>query len=380
MWFDFLSKILLFIYIMCLPIALLRPFNFDFRVNRAQWIGGGNGIDFSDQGMLISEKPPRRLHDVLTRGRGLTLEVWVKPRNASQMGPATILSYSRSPARRNFALGQSQQNLVVRIRTTHTDLNAMHPQLELAGVFESGRSIHIAATYDFIETCVYINGKPVVCDDTVGGSFDNWDPSYQLVLGNEVTGNRPWLGQIFYAGIYDRALSGAEIAASFNDRGETKAPSDRGANRPPRAALRYVFDAPLASLLGNERSNPVSVPLFVPARLPETKRFLSFDVANPLTVIIDKDDIFWNVIGFIPLGFLGFRLLRRRGRQTFSAVSLLLAIGFFVSFGFESLQHFLPTRHSSIVDIVTNLGGLAVGILMARLSFLFDRSVSNHIG
>jgi VanZ family protein len=44
-----------------------------------------------------------------------------------------------------------------------------------------------------------------------GGLRMDWDKSFPLVIGNEIGGQRPWLGNLRYVGIYDRALSRQEI-------------------------------------------------------------------------------------------------------------------------------------------------------------------------
>lgn len=42
-------------------------------------------------------------------------------------------------------------------------------------------------------------------------SLSNWDPTYPLLLGNELEGDRPWNGQISDVQIYDQQLAPAEI-------------------------------------------------------------------------------------------------------------------------------------------------------------------------
>ena len=48
----------------------------------------------------------------------------------------------------------------------------------------------------------------------------DWNTTYPLVIANETDGSRPWLGEIRYVGIYDRALDLKEISsASVRQRG-----------------------------------------------------------------------------------------------------------------------------------------------------------------
>jgi glycopeptide antibiotics resistance protein len=46
-------------------------------------------------------------------------------------------------------------------------------------------------------------------------NFRNWDPRFSLQIGNEATGDKPWLGKIYLAALYNRALSRDEIARHF---------------------------------------------------------------------------------------------------------------------------------------------------------------------
>jgi hypothetical protein len=48
-------------------------------------------------------------------------------------------------------------------------------------------------------------------------TLDSWDPDYLFLLGNETTLNRPWLGKLFFVGLYDRALTAAEVRSQFQE-------------------------------------------------------------------------------------------------------------------------------------------------------------------
>ena len=49
----------------------------------------------------------------------------------------------------------------------------------------------------------------------VAGTLSNWSDSFPLVLANEVTGERPWLGTFYLVAIYDRALTAKEVTRNF---------------------------------------------------------------------------------------------------------------------------------------------------------------------
>ena len=49
----------------------------------------------------------------------------------------------------------------------------------------------------------------------LGSDFSNWDPAFPFQLGNEASLDRPWLGKIYLAAIYDRVLSSEEIDSHY---------------------------------------------------------------------------------------------------------------------------------------------------------------------
>jgi len=70
------------------------------------------------------------------------------------------------------------------------------------------------------KAALYVDGAVVATGD-IGGDVSNWDPALRLALGNELTQDRPWLGQLHRVAIYSRALDVGEIsryAKSGRDR------------------------------------------------------------------------------------------------------------------------------------------------------------------
>lgn len=78
-------------------------------------------------------------------------------------------------------------------------------------------------------------------------------------------------------------------------------------------------------------------------------------------------DILINVLGYIPFGALIiFSLYPRLGKL--SALMIACISGFGMSWAMESLQFFLPSRITSILDIATNGLGTLLGALFATFS------------
>ncbi len=142
-------------------------------------------------------------------------EVWVSPANTSQHGPARIVTMSPGTAVRNFTLGQEAESYVTRITSSET-VEIGLPALDTPrGDVVSGLSTHLLVTRSAAGLRrFYVNG--VLRSETpLGGSLGVWG-DYPLALANEVTGERPWLGEFFLTAIYSRALTPEEVSRNFS--------------------------------------------------------------------------------------------------------------------------------------------------------------------
>src|SRR6201999_3261687 len=77
---------------------------------------------------------------------------------------------------------------------------------------------HVVLTYDPINgRQIYVNGVNAgVPDPQKGGTLSNWDSTFALVLGNEVSGDRSWQGLIKFVAIHSRAMSAAQVLQNYN--------------------------------------------------------------------------------------------------------------------------------------------------------------------
>ena len=89
-------------------------------------------------------------------------------------------------------------------------------------------------------------------------------------------------------------------------------------------------------------------------------------VHAPWPLWITTEDVLFNVLAYLPLGFLvTLGLLHRRHAALAVTAGILLCA--LLSFLMESVQQFLPTRIASNVDLLVNTLGAAVGALLAPL-------------
>jgi hypothetical protein len=147
-----------------------------------------------------------------------SIEVWASPANITQT-KANIVSYSGSDTTRDVTLGQNAVQYQAQTRSSKTDTNGNPPLLtSMTGAFAQAALQHIVLTYDPVNgQKVYVNGQFTGdVDPNGGGSLANWDNTFALVLGNETTGDRQWLGEIRFLAIHDSALTPAQVLQNFN--------------------------------------------------------------------------------------------------------------------------------------------------------------------
>jgi VanZ like family len=306
----------------------LEPFDWEVPrqvPNHAERLAGG-GWRFAEPGIVIGQAP----HDWLEAAENaetLEISLLVRPLLEAQAGPARMLTLSRDTHVRNLTLGQEDDDLLVRLRTRDTDLNGIGADGAVArvdDVFRGGVWTRIDLRIEPGALSVSVDGAPALHAELPGAVLKTWDWALDLALGNEMTCDRPWLGEIRQAVI--------------------KAPGERQRDY---ASTKGV-DVPAACwVIGYP-------PAIVPFRL-----FLAADAAR-------------NVVMYLPLGFLVGVLLPSTGRRAFAGGLLVVLC---VSVLLEVAQLFVASRFPSIDDTIANAAGGALGL---GLAFWLSRSAERQ--
>lgn len=273
------------------------------------------GIRFEGLGIARTAAQPDWVAAAM-RAQELEVELEVRALSPEQDGPARIMTLSTDPQRRNLTIGQQGADLIVRLRTPASDLNGTvdgEPVARVPDVFRTLRWSTIRLQIEPGRLELAVDGKLAVRKSLPADPFAGWNEFYPLALGNELTKNRPWLGEIRRAVV----RAGSE-EIDYASSPELEAP-----------AHFWLFWA--------------------------TPRLIPFADPNPRDTIA-------NIALFVPLGVLiGAWLGRRRGRRAQWRAILLFAA---ISAGFETLQLFVPARQPSIDDVIANTLGGALGLLL----------------
>ncbi|MAX23562.1 MAG: hypothetical protein CMJ19_03570 [Phycisphaeraceae bacterium] len=192
-----------------------NPLNLSIQnTNNVNWIEGG-GLEFESATSAVSDSGADKIYSALTATNKMTLEVKFKTNSIDQTGPANIVSFSNDAYARNFTFAQSQQEYLMRLRTSTTSDNGSE-SINSSDVLDTENVQHVVMTYDGQHIKLYRNGSttPEVTAAREG-TFD-WNNAYRLILGNEEGGSNPWLGKLYRFTIYDQALNSLQVKDIFD--------------------------------------------------------------------------------------------------------------------------------------------------------------------
>jgi len=328
-----------------LMIAGLWPFNF-FPPNHASWLQGRNGLHFNRFGEIYSPGAW-----IAHPGNDFTIELWLASnREYHSFNP--ILTIDHPDSSQNFMVAQFRSNLIVEGQFENDQRSVISQRLWIDDALRDGQPLFLTVTSSSSQgTTVYIDGVlehaypklKVLATDLSG----------QLLLGHAFSGHQSWSGDVFGLAYYERPLSAAEVAAQYQVWQQAKAHDSIAG-----AVGLYPFDEQGGELVHN-RANGLP-DLVLPKEFHVFhKAVLEFPRHPNRSDLLDGVE---NVIGFIPFGLLAM-IYFREVRNNSSGKSFLAAVilGGLTSLVIEVLQIYLPTRDSSLLDLINNFVGSALG-------------------
>src|SRR6202166_1571515 len=182
------------------------------------WAGGW-GITVGAGGKAqASTSSSSKIYNLIQATGEFSVEAWVAPALVA-VDKSYMVSYSGGDMVRNFTLAQTNQSYDFMMRSSNSVLNGT-PQLQTpaAAMLLQASLQHVVLTYDPVNgRQIYVNGvSSNVPDPQKGGTISNWDNTFALVLGNEVSDDRSWQGLIKFVAIHSRAMSAVQVLQNFN--------------------------------------------------------------------------------------------------------------------------------------------------------------------
>jgi len=303
----------------------------------------------------------------------LTLEISARPSCQFKWGLGLLVALCDQNDSIKLLLAQWKTHLVIRT-FFFPSKRGSYTEIGLKDVLIHDQTSFITVTSDESKTVLYVNGQMNREVANISLFPRNTDFSvYRLYFGNDLSLAHPWSGELHGFALYDRALTPAEAAASFIQwSGAAAHPLSMDRSK---AIVRYAFDTTISledgmtvrDLAGGRN------PLLVSATIPFKKPLLDH---SPLRSNGTMDTIV-NLLGFIPFGVFFACWFSQVARRTpFWSCAAAVACGFLVSLFIEVQQSFMPTRSSSLNDLICNTVGTILGAALFRCALSCGRRLS----
>ncbi len=293
----------------------------------------------------------------------ITIEILLLPEAESYKYVARIMSLYDVQNRENFFISQWRSQFG--IDTIKADRET-YRHLGINNVLLKGQKKLMTITSDAQGTTIYTNG-------TVTKTFPRYRIlpegqllSGRLLLGNSPTGKPAWNGILSGIALYNRALTNDAVFQNYDSW--TKDDSSPLLSQQGLVAL-YLFNEGTGNAVHDRTGHGLD--LYIPAVFdPPKKIFLVTPWETFRFTWSHVSDAIINIIGFMPLGFFVFSFLLQVTRLNKKLLFTTTALtGSIISLIIEIAQAYLPTRHSSLLDVLTNTLGTVLGILLCNLFF-----------
>jgi VanZ family protein len=345
----------------------LRPFNFR-PSNGATWLKTENGINFQNYGIVYG---PSELKDFeqlpsFAKQEPISIEIWLTPGSDGHDRFSCIFSLYDGKDREIISLSQAKSLLNISKYKKPGKRGLTYNWRWLKNTFFKGQRRFLSITSDKSGTTVYLDGKRVKKYRNYSLMFSKYlAPVGCMIIGNNLSGTKPWTGKIYGLAIYNHALSQKQIVEHFE---KWKGNAASSLLKEKDIIALYPMDEQNGQIIHN--AVPNNFHLSIPARFKILKKnFLKLSGDALKLNGSSLRDMRINILGFMPLGFLAYLVLN--AHQIFSKtaswrlMTLAVVAGAAISLIVEILQAFLPTRNSSLTDLIFNTVGTGLGIILA---------------
>jgi len=289
-----------------------------------------NSLRFAAPGIAATTNPPVWI-DEAKRTHKLNVRIQLKTSIVNQSGPARIFTLSADQRERNLTIAQDKDDLILRLRTPLTDNNGLikdKPIIRVDNIFETGGWLDIQLSIESGKLCLISGDQRKNCRTISETPLANWNSSYRLALGNELTNNRPWLGEIREATVMTGDI-----------------------------AINYIG------------SDKIAVPRLF---------YMSSHRPPSLVPLVNSNlrDVVQNIFMYMPFGFILAILF---GNIKKSVILKIMMLSGCLSLLMEALQLAIPPRFTSIDDVIFNIIGGTIGAGLAFLSPKLRASIASRM-
>ena len=343
--------------------AGLKPKGFRFD-NKVSWIKDQPGIRFSRFGIAYTNPFNDLIAANISGTDDFSLEIALKPASYRGYRFKFILALHDGKDSEQLVMGQWRSSFIV---MNGDDYAYRRKSKRIAADAADAASPSPAARFVTITsgkegTRIYLDGEPVRTQKDLTLKMPPRGNG-RLLLGNSAYGKHPWQGDIYGLALYRHTVTSREAADHFKRWAEDRSFSYAADGN---AFALYLFDEKAGTRALDHAGG--NLHLEMPSRMQVLeKRILAPPWKGFMFNRSFTTDIIINLFGFIPFGFILFATLVRFG-GTFDkhAIFFTVILCFFVSLVIEILQAWIPSRSSSMLDLLLNTLGAWVGAIGCR--------------
>jgi VanZ family protein len=338
----------------------LRPRGWS-TANDARWLPDSQVIRFQNSGIAyVDDLRAVRLN---RQPWPLTIEMAVTPAGIQKSGSSPILVLHDGADRRQLVIWQYGASLIV-MNGDDFDNSRRRPRVVGRNAFAPRQTSYLTVTSGEQGTRLYVDGILADAKDDWKLSIPVEGNPLRLVLGHSVYGKYGWSGDMHGLAITGEALSAEMVKRRF-DCWAADRTFDFLKQEP--TTLLFTFsqktDAGFVDESGGNQTLEMSTQMTALKKkvLSPAWRHLNWSRAV-------VGDIAVNLVGFMPLGIVFYGLLQCFSGPIARHEHLLAVIlCMLLSLGIELAQAWIPTRSSSLLDLILNTFGAWLGIVVWKL-------------
>ena len=316
--------------------------------NAVTWLGNENGVRLGRHGTIWSSGA-----FAVADAQGepsCSLELWLQPGSTS--ASSTLLAFYTPENPLQFLL-QQYRALLILSRQSRADQNQTQI-IGIDGVFLRIEAVFITITSGADRSSMYVDGNLV---RSFPGIRIGKECAGKLVIGTSPAGKSNWSGQLKGLALYQQELTAEEVLRHYQTWTTQGRP---GLSGNEHAIGVYLFDERAGNVVHNDVRPGID--LYIPNRFTVLhQQFLEPFWKEFKPSLSYWEDIFVNIVGFIPLGFF-FCAYWSSVRPIKHPRLITVVLGLAVSLTIEVLQSYLPTRDSGTTDLITNTLGTFLGV------------------
>ena len=348
----------------------LNPKGYKFS-NEVHWIIDQPGIRFGRYGIAYSDSFLESAGDNPSKPNGFSIELALRPASYQEKGTNFILVLHNGMDRSQLLIWQYHSWIILmngddydnkrRTRRIAVNIDSQVPTTRFLSVTtgEEGTAVYLDGRFT-------VRKKDLILKIPNGGNT-------RLLIGNSVYGKQSWQGDVYGLAFYGYPLTAQIIKGHFDRWLQDKNFSFAEKNNP--IALYFFNEKTGARARDHAGGNHH---LEIPAKMRIFKeKILSSEWSGfKFNRSMNEDNIL-NLMGFIPFGFiLAATLIKFGGTLEKHYFLITVLFCFTVSLIIEILQAWLPSRSSSMQDLILNTLGALIGASILRFVIVSDNSNS----